>query len=68
MPVEFTKRDVQMVIDQVVAAGKSADNLQKLSGPGAPKAIGRPLASAITKLDEARMWLNDLITAAPEGF
>ena len=56
----FYRRDVQIVLDQVSIAEKSADNLNKLQPT-------RALSVAITHLQTAELWLKDLADKTPES-
>lgn len=64
MPQEFLRRDVQLVVDQVVAAMKSADNIRKLTN--LPESV-RALSVAITNLETAHLYLRDLAGKTPES-
>ena len=63
MPIEFTKRDLQVVIDKLNEANQAADNLAKMESTSA---IRRPLAIAITNLETAILWMERTKTHTPD--
>lgn len=63
MPVPFSQREVQIVLDQVTVALKSVEALTRLGDTG--REVGRPLALAITDLESARHRLRDALAATP---